>query len=543
MAAPDERAFVIFNRGVVRDQILLAHFRTALQSLVNPETGVAFTLDEIERATQPGTRFYIEADAIDLFGMAQQQRGLFFVSQIDPRRANTEYLETEHGRIWLGPNSKLPATGGTGPILATGTPGTVVPGGATIPDPSAAVATDPNGNRYQNLTTEVIDANGEITLTLKGIDTGFDTNLPLDTELRWSANTNPGTDPSATVTSTFIDGNDVESDQEYAERIERRIRNRPASGNATHFQAWAQQADPNVSQAFVYPVALNAGSTVVALTRKRNTAATPPEGPDVRVPTNAMLVAVANYLVAPASPVVPQRVFVVVVPVQTQQTDMTLRITMTQGRAGGWADVTPWPSYTVAFPDTQITALGGSPTVEFSLTCGDTLPNGAASLTGDDAPQMMIFNREVSRWVELNVASVTDAGSNVFNVVLYEAPTLYDSTGATRAIAVGDRISPFTDQHETIAESIESYFDTLGPGQVVPAYDPRYARAQRQPLTAELYPIRAGQAVISALQDALGGSALDSELTLNSQPLPDLPTNIIDGPYMITFGDTNIYPL
>ena len=109
MATPDERAFVVFPRGAVRDDVILANWRNELRVSVNPETGIIFTEDEIQRATQPGTRWYIEADSIDLFGQAAQQRALYFVSQIDPRKANTQFLNQFHGRIWLGPNSRLPA--------------------------------------------------------------------------------------------------------------------------------------------------------------------------------------------------------------------------------------------------------------------------------------------------------------------------------------------------------------------------------------------------------------------------------------------------
>jgi hypothetical protein len=147
MATPDERSFVVIQRGAIRDNIILATFRNELRSSVNPTTGIAFTEDEIARATGPGTRFYIEADAIDLFAMAAQQRALFFASQIDPRRANTQFLEQFHGALWLGPDSKLPATGASGEVRAKGSNGTIIPGSSTVGDPVAAVATDPNGLR------------------------------------------------------------------------------------------------------------------------------------------------------------------------------------------------------------------------------------------------------------------------------------------------------------------------------------------------------------------------------------------------------------
>lgn len=554
MATPNERNFVVFQRGAVRDDVILANWRNELRVSINPATGAVFTEDEVQRATQPGSRWYIEADSIDLFGQAQQQRALGFVSQIDPRKANTQFLNDFHGRIWLGPDSRLPAVGASGPVLATGTGGTIIPGSATLGDPAAAVATDPNGLRYQNLSTETIDlVTGQVQLTLRGIDTGFVTRLPANTVLTWSANVNPGTDPTATVLSPFDGGFDEETDEEYAARIEERIRNRPASGNAAHFQAWSQEATTAVEQAFVYPVALNAGSVVVAVTEKRAPilqASQVPEGPNARVPSGATLITVGNYLIAPASPVVPQRVYVIVTGVVPQPSDTVVRITMAEGRAGGWSDVVPWPSYSQAFPETQIKTVSGDGltlTVESDIQ----LPNGAAVLNLTDAPRMMLWDENISRFVELDVASITDpnpgaATARDFTIVLNTEPVMYDANQVVRTtpvIEIGDRLSPFTDRNTIISDSMEGYFDSLGPGEVVPSTATNAARAARQPRPEVEFPIRAGQALISDLLAALGGTAGDAELTVISRNEPDLPTNVVDGPNLVTFGAFNIFPL
>lgn len=559
MATPDERAFVVFPRGAVRDDIILANWRNELRVSVNPATGAVFTEDEIQRATQPGSRFYIEADSIDLFGQAYQQRALFFAQQIDPRKANSAMLDQYHGRIWLGPDSRLPAVGANGPALATGVPGTVIPGSSTLGDPAAAIAVDPNGLRFQNLATVIIPASGQVTVQMQGIDTGFVTRLSVDTQLTWSANINPGTDPTAAVLAPFDGGFDVETDQEYATRIADRIRNRPASGNATHFQAWSQEATVAVEQAFVYPVAFNAGSVLVAITEKRGellTANSIPEGPNARVPSAGTLITVANYLVAPDSPVVPQRVFVVVSGVVPQQADTVTRLSLVQGRSGGWADVIPWPAYSSTVPQVQVKTVSGDGltiTVESDIE----LPNGAPALVAPDVPQMMLFNREVSRFAggsselstPLDVASITDAGGpgvRDFTIVLNSEPLMYDANGVPRVtpvIQVGDRLSPYTDRAVIIAEAMEGYFDSLGPGEVVGPVDQRSVRAARQPRPSDKFPIRAGQALIGDLLDALGGTAADGELTFISRNDPDLPTNITDGPNLVTFGHANIFPL
>lgn len=542
MVAPDEREFTTFVRGQARDDVVLDNFRNGLRVLVNPATGLAFTEDEIQRATQPGSRFYIDADSLDLLTMSQQKRSLFLADQVDPRRANTNFLESQHGRIWLGKDSKLPATGASGTVLGKGTPGTIFVGNATLGDPTAVVGTDPNGLRYQVLADVTMPASGEASVPIKGLNTGFVTNQVPGIVITWSENVPPSAEPQAAVEEQVakpgvgLDGGfDKETDEEYAIRIEERIANRPASGNATHFQAWAQQASSAVEQAFVYPAGLNAGSVVLAPTQKRNQNQT--DGPNARLPNAALIIELTNFLTPPNSPVVPQRVFMLVTPIVAQEADLIVRLAMSQGSGGGWADSEPWPNPPVPLdPSTteavQVTAVT-SPTV-FDIATTILLPGGVSPLSGSDAPEIMVWVKATSRFEKLQVASIAHTGV-LATVTLAVAPT--------HTIVAGDRISPFTDRLAVIAEASEDYFDSLGPGQIVPPADPRASRAARQPLTSVKFPTRAGQAIVSALVDALGGVAPDVELVNITRNEPDLPGAITDGPNMITFGNFNAYPL
>jgi len=126
---------------------------------------------------------------------------------------------------------------------------------------------------------------------------------------------------------------------------------------------------------------------------------------------------------------------------------------------------------------------------------------------------------------------------------LSSLPGLLDENFVARLPLVGDKISPFTDRADIIANSVEAYFDTLGPGEAVLTTSVQYARAARRPIPAVSYPFRAGQGILRYLLSGLGGTAADAELTSISRNEPDIPTNIVDGPNMITFGATNIFPL
>jgi hypothetical protein len=210
---------------------------------------------------------------------------------------------------------------------------------------------------------------------------------------------------------------------------------------------------------------------------------------------------------------------------------------MGQGMSGGWEDVTPWPNpdrTLTSFPAVEITNVTSQ--TEFDVETDDSLPGGVASLVGPNAPSLMLWDQENSVFEKLSVLSVADIGSDTFTVTLSAAPTM--------TIATGQRLSPYTDRHETIADAIRDYFDQLGPGEVVDLdTDPRAHRAWRFPPMNERYAARAGQKIISHLIDALGDTASDASLDEISRNEPDLPGDLVDGPNIVTLGHVGLYPL
>lgn len=546
MTAPDEREFILFQRGHVRDRILLAHFRNRIRSMTNPDTGQPFTEDEIARATQDGTRFFIEADAIDLYGQSQQARAAFWADQVDPRRAASGMLYDLHGRLWLGENSQLPAVGAGGTVRWPATVGSLFVGDSTLGSLSAFVATDANGRRYQCLTTVTANSSGYADLTMRAVDGGVLTNLDPATSLRASANPPGGAQANGTVQAQIGNsavglsgGFDAETDGEYSERIEERYRYRPASGNGAHFVAWARQATVAVESTFVYACALHAGSTLVAVLQKRNKPAI--SGPNARIPAASVLADVTGYLVPPNSPVVPERVYVQVLLTVPEAVDMVMQLTMPAGLGGGWLDAEPWPSPAAPSNPALIDrALVGAVTDQthfvLNLPTGvGSLPGGVSVLSGNNAPSLMQWVAAKSRFERLQVQSVTDSGSGNFAVVLSGPPT--------NTIATGVAISPYTDRHDVAANALEDYFDQLGAGELVSASDARYARAARYPAPNQAKPQRVGLVAVSAVVDALGGAASDGELPYLSQTLPSVPTDPMDGPSLLVLGRVNMYAL
>lgn len=533
MTTSDERMFATFRRGQIRDERILREFRNHLRGLTDPDTGATFTEDKITQITQRGSRFYLEADAIDIVMLAMQNRARWLANQQRPKWSNTDFLDNIHGPLWLGEDSRLPAIGGSGTVTATAAAGAVFPGSTVIGSPTAAVATW-NGLQFQVLTTATVPIGSTtVTLSMQCVDTGDHTNPAAAETFEWDANYPASAELQFPVLTTFTGGLDEETDAEFADRIEQIMRYRPACGNNAHVVAWARESNVAVETAFVYACAWHAGSVLVCVTQKRGTT----EGPNARTDVSpGTLIAVRNYLVPPASSVMPERAYVVVVPPNEQPADLVARLSMSYGTTGGWADVNPWPTYSAStYPAGVVVASIVSPT-EFTVTTDSDLPGGAASLTGADAPQLMVWDEDNSEFVELDVQTVTDGGTTV-TIELNSAPSGY-------TIATGDILSPYTDRHSIIAQGLTNYFDTLGPGEVVDLdTDPRGARAFRYPSPSQQYPSRAGEAVITWLLEELGGVAPDISLPYISRNTPDLPGDIVDGPNIVTLGEVGVYPL
>jgi len=526
MTTPAERAFAYFPLGRVRDDILM-ELRLGLALLVNPETGALFTADEVAQATQQGSIFWIEANAIDLMGMAQQSRALVVADQVRLDRANTVWLRGYHGSLWG--TAPLGASGGSGSVTAPATVGTVFIGSTTPADPTATTFRDPAGLRYQVLTTVVTPGSGVAPLTLLAIDTGPATNLLAGTQLTLDANPPLGASPTGiVVVADFTGGLDAEGDADYQSRIRADVRHKQAAGNNAQMRAWARESSNAIADGFVYACAMHAGSVLVCITQKRAGAV----GPNALVANAGALAAARGYLTPPGSPVVPERVFMLVVTFVPQPVDTIVQFTQPKGSSSGWADVTPWPGITSTIAD----ILTVTDQQHFRMHSDTTLPGGASSLSGSNAPKLMVWNPSTSRFEALIVTSVTVVGGGLYDVVLTAAPA--------RTLVVGDYISPDMARRAVLAAAVETYFDGLGPGEVVNlTTDSRADRAARHPDPSEESPSRAGQAITTAITDALGATLADISLGAMSSTTPALPADVSTGPSKMTLGRFAVYEL
>lgn len=537
MVTPAEREFVVFRRGEVRDDMLRFH-RAGLRQLTDPDTGVQFTEDTIRRATAVGSRFYVEADGLDLVCQGIQKRDEFLAQQMRIDRAGSTFLVEYHGAQWG--ETLLPASGGGGPVRATGLVGTTWIGSTQVPDAFASQAVDAAGNRYQVLVTGSAGADGTALLLLVGIDGGFATNLPEGSELTWT-NPPPGAATTATVAEDFTGGAPDEDDAAFSARLASRVRHKPGAGNSGQVRALTRAASSAVADGFVYPCALNAGSVIVAPLQKRGRTV----GPTARIPGAAVLAAVTSVVVPPGSPFLAPAAFVVVLPPTSEPTNVTLGLSLRRGSAAGWLDIEPFPPARSTGP---VLIASVTSQTQFTITtdAAGQLPNGATEAAG---VSLMVWDVPTSRFVQLASATVEDLTGGSYGVTLVEAP-------AGHTLAVGDFVCPSCGRAAAIAEGVEAYFDSLGPGEVVRlSSDPLGARAFRFPLPAQEAPARAGVQVLNYVADALGESAADSTLKAidatapllpEDDPgplsaLPKVPSDPIDGPALLTLGKLGVY--
>jgi len=527
MTTPTEREFSVFRRGELREDIL-RFFRNGLRNLANPKTLQLFTEDEIRRTTTEGGRFWVEADAVDLVCQGIQKRDEFLAQQIRIDRAGSAFLKNFHGPQWGA--DFLPATGGSGFVTATGLPGTTWLGSTTLADPFATFGVDEAGKRYQVLVSGVANGSGVATLLLVGIDGGDETNIGVGAVIRWS-NPPPGSTPTAVVVGqAFIGGGPAEDDAAFSARVAADVRHRPGAGNPAQIRAIARAASNSVEDAFVYPCALNAGSVLVSLTQKRGATT----GPDARSAGAGILASVTAALVPPGSPFLPAQAYVVVVPDTPQPSNAVVQISQRKGSAAGWADLQPFPPVHNAGGAVAISLVTSQLNFRITTNGAGQLPSGAVGpLSGVN---LMVWDVASSRFEALAVSTVEDLGAGVYRVILLSAPA--------HTLTVGDWISPRMARSATLAEAVEAYFDSLGPGEVLNlATNVLGSRAFRRPAPSEEFPARAGQSLITFVSEGLGAAASDATLASITVTTPSLPADPIDGPNRVTLGKFAVYDL
>lgn len=528
--SPAVREFEVALRGEVRD-LIMDYFRSGLRMCTNPETGNLFTEDEIVRATAPGSRWYREAQAIDDAMQGEQRRALFINDQLRINRACTRWLEEYHARQW-DPDGRLAATRGSGSVEISGTAGTPIVWSTDVPDETAYWGTSASGVRVQVFASDVIGPLGNVTATMIAMEPGAASNLAIGDIITW-ANRDPGMAPQATVTTQWGGGTDIETDAEWASRMEANQRHRPGSGNDAQQRAWARRSSNAIEDAFIYPCAFGDGSFMVCILQKRGAGITTPLA---RIPSSTVKADAVAYLTPPGSPVEPTPPRVMVVEPWQVLADFGIRLSLLSGSDGGWTDARPWPNIigptSTSLP--RLTSLS-APTANMTAPYDTYFPgySTTATLTGADCPRLMFWYAAESEWRELTgVDSIANTSANTYAITFSAVPAGLTSTSV---------ISPLTELRDSIAQACRDYMDERGPGELYADTDYRFARCSRFPEPREEKPFRIGAEIATRAMDGVAGAAGDADLPYQLET-PGTPVDAVS-PQMYFLGKVGVYPL
>lgn len=383
---------------------------------------------------------------------------------------------------------------------------------------------DPTGARYRVTATNLY-TNGE-NIPIEGVDTGPATNLDAGAVLTWTS-PRPGCAPTCTVYeqsdgSGLKGGRDAETDDEYRERIKGRRANPPASGNdAEYIKAIESYPGIGIQKAFTWPCITGPGVTAFSFTLRPDT---PGAG---RTPSTSQLATVKAALRAtfPADDGIYSA--------QLIGEDVTIVLSATwKKRARGWTDANPWPEY-IAGDMIKVAASPAPTATSFRLTSG-------TSGTTPEVGQTIAF---------FDTANLTFRNKRILTVTVVTADKSWDITVDTSnnvsdisyTPAAGDIASPWSDSLNLLVTPVVSYFDGLGPGEMVATFADPGLRQRRQPENPESWPSEVSNRLVT---NVLGVAAInDAELTVPTS-LPHAPTVGTPGvsAYLLQLADFAVFP-
>lgn len=158
--------------------------------------------------------------------------------QILPPTASGAFLE-RHGTFWLGSGRKPPSPA-SGPVVVTGTPGTVIEAGTILSRADGAL--------YSFTADVLIGGGGTGEGTVASEAAGAAANLPGGVQLNLSAPV-IGVGGITVAADGITGGADRESDDFLLQRITDRVQNPPRGGALHDYEAWAEEV-PGVTRAW-----------------------------------------------------------------------------------------------------------------------------------------------------------------------------------------------------------------------------------------------------------------------------------------------------
>lgn len=427
-----------------------------------------------------------------------------------------EALDKKHGEPDGTPRLDPAGASGFGVVEASS-------GGTTIFENDEATYA-PTGARYRCTVTNLYLDGGLV--PIEGIDTGPATNLDAGAILTW-VSPRPGCAATCEVYEQsdgagLTGGRDEENDDDYRIRIKAKRANPPASGNdAAYIETIEKYPGIGIQKAFTWPCVTGPGVTAFSFTLR-------PESPGAtRIPSSAQLASVRAALRA----LFPGDDGIYAAQLIGEDVSVVLSVTWRR-RANGFADAVTFPAYIPG--DMVVVDNAVAPTAtSFRLTTGTstTTPQVGQTIAFYDTANQAFVNKRIGG------VSVVSAGLS-WDITV---DTANNASDVAYVPADGDIASPWSDSLNSLVTPVVTYFDGLGPGEMVASFLDPGIRQRRQPENPEAWPSAVSNRLVTSV---LGVAAVnDCELTVPTS-LPYAPTVGAAGvsAYLLQLADLAVFP-
>ncbi len=357
------------------------------------------------------------------------------------------------------------ATGASGYVSVT----TSLGGGQIV---KGDVAIDDLTNlRYQCLATALYKTGSQVPVV--GVDTGPTTNQAAGIVLRW-VSPRPGVSALCTVVqqadgSGLKGGAPPESDELLAARIIDLQSNPPASGNSAQYIK-ETRATPTLSveAAWSIPAVLYPGTKGIIFTVVPETLG------GSRIPNGAQISLVLGHLVSQF----PADDGIFVHNLSAQNVVVVLSVSWQPG-AATWANVSPWPAY-VATSKVSVDGAVTPTATSFRATTSiaTTTPQIGQSIAVYDAANRTFRPKRI-----LTVSTVIADKS--WDLTF---DTSNNASDTTYTPAAGQPISPWSTALDDLVSPLLTYFESVGPGEVVSSFPDPGQRLRRFPFSPASWP-------------------------------------------------------
>jgi hypothetical protein len=444
--------------------------------------------------TSEGTQPWIEASTMADAVMAPYHDIKLVGDAIDPNNIAGALLDTVAGAEGV---LRPKAVGASGSVKI----GASV-GGGTIQDTDELTA---NNLRFRCRTTAHYNDGDAVPII--GVDTGPQTNLSAGTIMRWSSPPAGIAQDCTVVTqpdgSGLTGGRNRAEDDEYRTLWLQERQERAASGNDTEIQQVAEEVSSvAVLKCFTYPAIDGPCTTCLAFVLKPDTAGSS------RIPNGTQLAAV----LAAVQAAMPANEGIFGATLLAQNVDVAVRITWDPD-AEGWVDLVTWPPYFLAQAIVINTATDAT---HFVLKAANGVYTSVPSPVVGQT--IAFYDKTNAVFVRKKILSFTGTGPWTI--------TCDVSNGASDESYVpvaSQRAMPWSNSLQDLVLPIQTYFQTLGPGEQVASFFDPGKRQRRQPPSPQSYP-----SIIT--EKGLGG-AIDSIASVLDQSIaePTIPLSTTVG--------------